>query len=309
MKTDTRSPAAVSGTETIDPALSDLDLRPTGEVLDALLVPQRSAVEAVEAAREALTKAVDAAAERLARSDGRLVLAGAGASGRLAVQDGAELWPTFGWPRERLLLRMAGGERALIESVEGVEDDAEAARREVAEAGIGHADVVVAVAASGRSPWTCAWLESARESGALGIGLAANADTPLLAVAECPVLLATGAEALAGSTRMAAGTAQKIALNLFSTALMVRLNRTHGNLMVDMAAVNAKLDGRRVRLLQGVLPALDEKAARAALDAAGGWIKLAALIALGETPESGRRRLDAHGGSLRAALADTAPRR
>ena len=301
----TRNPPAslASGTEAIDPALSDLDLRPTAEVLDALLVPQGRALEAVEAARQALSEAVDAAAARLGEGDGRLVLAGAGASGRLAVQDGAELWPTFGWPHERLLLCMAGGEAALLGSVEGVEDDAAAARREVREAGIGPADVVVAVAASGRSPWTCAWLEAAVEAGALGVGLSGNADTPLLAAADCPVLLASGAEALAGSTRMGAGTAQKVALNLFSTALMIRLNRTHGNLMVDMAAVNAKLDGRRLRLLQGVMPDLGETEARRALAAAGGWIKLAALIAAGDAPEAGRRRLDAHRGSLRAALA------
>ena len=307
MTSETLAPDDVPGTETIDPRLGDLDLRATVDVLAELLASQRRAVEAVEAARAALAGAVEAATERLADGDGRLVLVGAGASGRLAVQDGAELWPTFGWPRERLLLAMAGGERALIESVEGAEDDVGAARGEAREAGIGPADVVVAVAASGRSPWTCAWLVAAGEAGALTVGLSGNPDTPLLAAARHPVLLASGAEVLAGSTRMAAGTAQKIALNLFSTALMVRLNRTHGNLMVDMAAVNAKLDGRRLRLLQGVLPELGDAAARAALGTAGGWIKLAALVASGDTAEGGRQRLEAHRGSLRRALAELEP--
>ena len=290
-------------TERIDATLADLDRRPTAEVLEVLLGGQAQALEAVRGARGDLERAVTAAAARLADGAGRLVFAGAGASGRLGVQDGAELWPTFGWPHARLALRMAGGEAALLASVEGVEDDAGAARAEVATLDIGGEDVVVALAASGRSPWTCAWLAAARERGALGIGLSNNADTPLLEVADCPVLLDTGPERLAGSTRMAAGTAQKIALNLFSTTLMIRLNRTYGNLMVDMAAVNAKLDGRRVRLLQGVLPALGEADARAALDAAGGWVKLAALIALGDAEAVARRRLDAHGGSLRAAIA------
>jgi len=295
--------ASRATTEAIDPASSDLDLRPTGDVLSTLLASQRRALDAVDAARPALERAVTAAASRLGGGDGRLVFVGAGASGRLAAQDGAELWPTFGWPAARLALVVAGGEKALLASVEGVEDDAAAARDDVDARGIGAGDVVIALAASGRSPWTCAWLKTARARGALAIGVANNADTPLLVAADCPVLLDSGAEVLAGSTRMAAGTAQKVALNLFSTTLMVRLNRTHGNLMVDMAAANAKLDARRVRLLQGVLPMLDEAAARTALAAADGWVKLAALIARGDAADSARRRLDAHSGSLRAALA------
>ena len=290
-------------TESIDAALADLDLRTTDEVLSILLASQRRALDAVDGARAALDRAVAAAAERLGEGEGRLVYVGAGASGRLAVQDGAELWPTFGWPADRLHLCMAGGDPALTASVEGVEDDAEAARREVGTADIGAADVVLALAASGGSPWTCEWLRAARERGALAVGLANNAGTPLLEAAEHPILLDTGAEVLAGSTRMAAGTAQKIALNLFSTALMIRLNRTYGNLMVDMAAANAKLDGRRVRLLRGVLPELGEAAAAEALAAAGGWVKLAALIALGDSPEAALARLASRRGSLREAMA------
>jgi len=289
-------------TESIDASLKDLDLKPNGEILDALLDSQMQAVVAVREARDALDKAVDAAAQRLHQSEGRLVLLGAGASGRLAVQDGAELWPTYGWPHARLMLCMAGGAEALLSSVENVEDDAEAARRDVAAASINAEDVVIALAASGQSPWTCAWLEAAGERGALTIGFSNNPDTRLLRAAEHPVWLNSGAEVLAGSTRMAAGTAQKIALNLFSTTLMVRLNRTYGNLMVDMAAVNRKLDQRRIRLLQGVLPQLDDDAAALAVAAADGWVKLAALIALGDSAEQGRERLQEHDGSLRSAM-------
>lgn len=290
-------------TEAIEQSLLDLDLRSNTEILDVLLSSQMRAVEAVRRASPALDSAVVMASQRLSQGNGRLILAGAGASGRLAVQDGAEMWPTFGWPFERLLLCMAGGERALLSSVENVEDDADKAREEVAAASVNNSDVLIAVAASGRSAWTCSWLQEAAKAGALTIGVANNADTPLLVNADCPVWLDSGAEVLAGSTRMAAGTAQKIALNLLSTNLMIRLNRTYGNLMVDMAAVNRKLDQRRIRLLQGVLPALNESDAQRAIDSANGWVKLAALIALGDSAESGRSRLEQHRGSLRESMA------
>ena len=291
-------------TETIDNALLDLDLRSNEDILNLLVSSQQRAVLAVSEASQSLDTAIDKAASRLAGGNGRLILAGAGASGRLAVQDGAEMWPTFGWPHERLLLTMAGGQRALLSSVEGVEDDAEAASDEVIAASVDQNDVLIAVAASGRSRWTCSWLQGARKAGALTIGIASNADTPLLKLAECPVFLDSGAEVLAGSTRMAAGTAQKVALNLISTTLMIRMNRTYGNLMVDMAAVNRKLDERRIRLLQGVLPELSDNDAQRAIHAANGWVKLAALIALGDSVETGRQRLDQCQGSLRAAMAE-----
>ena len=289
-------------TEVIDPSLIDLDLRSNRKILATLLASQQRAVDAVERASEQLDHAVSSAALRLAKGQGRLVLAGAGASGRLAVQDGAELWPTYSWPHERLLCVMAGGNQALMSSIEGVEDDADAASAQVAHHDIGEFDVVLAVAASGTSAWTCRWLEASARRGALAIGMASNADTPLLMTAECPVWLDTGPEVLAGSTRMAAGTAQKIALNLFSTALMIRLNRTYGNLMVDMGAVNTKLDQRRRRLLQGVLPDISDQYADDCLASAGGWVKLAALIARGDSMPQAQQRLEQHDGSLRAAL-------
>lgn len=297
------SPEQQCTTEYIDRHLVDLDLRSTADILQVLQSSQQRAISAVADAASALELAVCRAAERLRDGDGRLVLAGAGASGRLAIQDGAELWPTYGWPHERLLLRMAGGETALMRSVEGAEDDDEAARQQVIDDNVSTGDVVVAVAASGRSAWTCAWLEAAARAGALTIGIANNPGSTLLRLADCAIPLDSGAEVLAGSTRMAAGTAQKVALNLFSTALMIRLNRTYGNLMVDMAAVNRKLDGRRIRLLQGVLPDTGERAASAALAASGGWVKLAAMIVSGCTPNQGRELLAEHDGSLRLALA------
>ncbi len=289
-------------TESIDASLNDLDLQSNDQILDHLLTSQAKAVTAVQAAKPTIDKAVATAASRLLAGEGRLVLAGAGASGRLAVQDGAELWPTFGWPHARLLLKMAGGSKALLSSVEDVEDDAAEAIRDVKSSGINSHDVVVAIAASGGSAWTCSWLEQARLQGAFTIGIANNRSTRLLSSAECPVWLDTGMEVLAGSTRMAAGTAQKIALNVFSTTLMIRLNRTYGNLMVDMAAVNKKLDKRRVKLLQGVLPLVNDSDAQNAIDASGGWVKLAALVASGDDVEQARARLDVFQGSLRHAL-------
>jgi len=290
-------------TEHIEPNLLDLDQRSTNQVLELLFGSQRRAVNAVEQSLADIEQAVDAAASRLRGKHGRIVLLGAGASGRLAVQDGAELWPTYGWPPERLLLQMAGGERALLQSVEGVEDDTVNAEEQARSAKINSNDVVLALAASGQSQWTVNWLQQARAAGALTIGIANNIDTPLLMASEFPIHLDSGAEVLAGSTRMAAGTAQKIALNLFSTALMIRLNRTYGNLMVDMAAVNRKLDARRVRMLQTILPDLETTAAVDALRAANGWVKLAVLLAMGVDEVVAKDMLVKADGSLRSVLA------
>ena len=289
-------------TESTDNGLPPLDEQSSVSLVTSLVDSQREALQRLLFVSDSLAAAVDAAAERLASGSGRLVLAGAGASGRLCVQDGAELWPTFGWPHERLELVMAGGAAALLESIEGVEDDAQAARRQVAELGVRRDDVVVGVAASGRSPWTVAWLEAATRAGALTIGFSGNVNTPLITAAVHGIALGSGPEVLAGSTRLAAGTAQKTTLNAFSTALMVRLNRTYGNLMVDMAARNAKLDDRRRGMVKSILPELGDIEIDAALELADGWVKLAVLLAVGDSPDQGRARLREHAGSLRMAL-------
>ena len=294
---------AVDATERAAPDALALDLQPSADVVGRIVAGQRRAVDAVGAVAPALGAAVDAAAARLRTGDGRLVLLGAGASGRIAVQDGAELWPTFGWPAERLVLSIAGGDAALLHSVESVEDDADAATAEATALGIAAPDVVVAVAASGRSPWTVAWAAAARRAGALSVGMASNGGTPLLGAVDHPLLLDSGPEVLAGSTRMGAGTAQKAALNAFGTTLMVRLNRTWGNLMVDMSARNAKLETRRLAMLRAIVPGADDGALRAALATSDGSVKLAALVAMGDTLARAAVRLAAHDGSLRAAIA------
>ena len=300
----TTSVAAADDTERAAGDAPALDAQSSAEVVARIVAGQRRAIDAVAEAGEVLAAAVDAAADRLRDGGGRLVMLGAGASGRIAVQDGAELWPTFGWPADRLVLAMAGGESALLHSVEGAEDDAGAAHGELERLGVGARDVVVAVAASGRSPWTVAWARGARARGALTVGLANNAGAPLLDAVAHPVLLASGPEVLAGSTRMGAGTAQKAALNAFGTTLMVRLNRTWGNLMVDMAARNSKLDVRRLAMLREICPDAGEALARDALARADGSVKLAALIASGDATADATRRLTRHAGSLRGALAE-----
>ncbi len=249
---------------------------PAEESLAAMLDNQQGAFVAVRNALPALARAAEAAAARLGEH-GRLVYVGAGASGRLAVQDGVELYPTFGWPTERLIYLLAGGLDAVVRSLEGSEDDAEAGRVAVADLTPGPADVVIAVAASGTTAFTRAAQTAARAAGALTVALANNPTAPLLAEAEIPVLLHTGAEFLAGSTRMTAGTAQKIALNLFSTQLMIELGRVYQGLMVDVVASNAKLVARSHRIVQAIA-GCDLEAAATAWERAGRDIKLAVLL-------------------------------
>jgi N-acetylmuramic acid 6-phosphate etherase len=280
----------------------DADTWPAAQSLAAMLDCQMAAFDAVTQALPALARAAEAAADRL-RREGRLVYAGAGASGRLAVQDGVELHPTFGWPRERLHYLIAGGEPALVRSIEGAEDDAAAAVAAVDALKVAASDVVVAVAASGRTTFTCAVQRRVRAAGALTIGVANNANTPLLDEAEIPVLLATGAEFLAGSTRMTAGTAQKIALNLFSTQTMMALGRVYEGFMVDVVPTNAKLVARAKGIVQALAGCTAAEAATF-WERAGGDLKLAVLLADGLGLEEAEARLEVAGGNLRQARRD-----
>jgi N-acetylmuramic acid 6-phosphate etherase len=190
---------------------------------------------------------------------------------------------------------------ALLISVEGAEDDAAAGERAIKAADPNAADVVIGLAASGRTPYTVAAVRAAAEAGALTIGIASNAGTPLLQAAEHPILLETGAEIVAGSTRMKAGTAQKIALNLFSTAVMLRLGRVYQGLMVDMRVSNAKLRERAATMICEI-SGVAKAAAETALDRTGGNIKLAALVALGADGEDAASLLNEAGGNLRVAI-------
>lgn len=287
-------------TESVDPRFADLDAWPTARALKAMWEGQAEAIEAVRRALPQITHAAEAAADRLS-GNGRLIYTGAGTSGRIAVQDGAELPPTFGWPEERLVFAMAGGEAALLNSVEGAEDDAADGAAQMALAAAGPADVVIGVAASGSTPFTLAAIAEARRRGALTIGLANNQGAPLLDAAQCPVLLDTGSEVLAGSTRMKAGTAQKTALNLISTAVMIRLGRVYKGLMVDMQLSNAKLRKRAEKMV-AELAGCGEAESAAALAVSGGRIKSAVLVAMGRGAAEAEAALAANGGNLRRAL-------
>jgi N-acetylmuramic acid 6-phosphate etherase len=280
----------------------ELDRYATPALVCALADDQQTALRAVQAAAPQLALAVEAALPRL-RSGGRLVYVGAGTSGRLGLLDSVELNPTFGWPAERAVALMAGGRRAVYQAVEGAEDDAEQGAIDVRLANVGADDVVLLVAASGSTPYVLGALQAARAAGALCVAIANNADAPLLRRAEIGILLDTGPELISGSTRLKAGTAQKIALNTLSSALMVRMHKVYGNLMVDLRATNAKLRRRALALTMHATGA-DELAAERALHDSGFRVKVA-IVALraGLPAAAAAARLDAHDGSVRAALA------
>ena len=301
MQTSEPPRPSLAATESISPRFRDLECWPPAQVLLAMWEGQLAAVAAVRAALPALESAAEAALPRLA-SGGRLVYAGAGTSGRIGVQDGAELPPTFDWPEHRLVLLMAGGAAAFTRSVENAEDDCAAAQRDVAVHEIGPDDVVIGIAASGSTPYTTTIITESASRGALTIGIANSPGGALLAAAARPILVETGPETIAGSTRMQAGTAQKIVLNLFSSLVMVRLGRVHRGLMVDMNARNAKLRRRALRMLQD-LTGEDENTVRAALDQAGGRVKTAVLVLRGLDRATADSLLEAHAGHLHAALA------
>lgn len=271
-----------------------------------MLEEQLAAAAAVQLQAAAIAKAAEDAAGRLRDPKGRLIYVGAGTSGRLAVLDGVELGPTFNWNEGRLAYLLAGGREALLTSVEGAEDDVAAAEAEMRGLAPTSSDVVIAVAASGRTAYTLTAVKIAAANGALTIGIASNAGTPLLEAVDHPILVDTGSEVVAGSTRMKAGTAQKIALNTFSTAVMMRLGRVYKGLMIDMRVTNRKLRGRAIQMICEIAE-VDSSIAEAALERAGDNIKLAVLIALGEPSEKGTALLEASGGNLRTAIEQRKP--
>jgi N-acetylmuramic acid 6-phosphate etherase len=289
-------------TEDIDPRYASLDSWGTPKVLAAMYEGQLAAAAAIQPALAAIACAVDDAAAVL-KHGGRIVYVGAGTSGRIGVQDGTELCPTFQWPAERLLFLMAGGMAALMQSAEGAEDSDADGARAVGEATVGRGDVVIGIAASGSTPYTFGALRAAHAAGALTIGIANNPDAPLLKTVRHPILLRTGSEAIAGSTRMKAATAQKIALNLFSTALMVKLGRVYRGLMVHMRATNAKLRRRAASIVSKIAGSSPEDAGRL-VEEANGDVKIAILLALGTGVAEAGMLLERHDGNLRAAIDD-----
>lgn len=288
-----------TGTEGYDERYAGLDSWPLERTLGELIDSNARAVEAVRAALPQLEAAAQAIAGQL-ESGGRLVYAGAGTSGRLALMDAAELPPTFGFDRAQVLL--AGGSGAGESAMEGAEDNTQAAQHAVDDAQIGERDVLIGVAASGRTPYTVAALQAAGRRGAVTVGIANNPGTAVLEAARYPVLLDTGPEVLAGSTRLAAGTAQKVALNSLSTAVLVRLGGAYGNAMVGMALSNSKLRERAAGMIARAT-GCDLERARVALEGANGSIKVAIVSELlGVPAREALELLERSGGRVRDAL-------
>jgi N-acetylmuramic acid 6-phosphate etherase len=285
-------------TEDANARSAGLDLLATRPLVELLVGEQRDAVEAVRKQAGVLARAVDEIAARLA-GGGALHYVGAGSSGRIAALDAAEMPPTFGTSPDLVRAHVAGGAAALQRSIEGAEDDA-AAGAAAMQTGAG--DAVVGISASGGAAFVVAAIERARSSGAYTLALTSVPDSALARAAADTIVLDTGPEALAGSTRLKAGTAQKVALNAISTAVMVRLGRVHDNLMVDLVAGNAKLRARGLRLVRAIAGVGDERA-RELLAAASGSVKVAIVMASRDVDaREARALLERHGGLLRPLL-------
>jgi N-acetylmuramic acid 6-phosphate etherase len=288
-------------TEAFRPELADIDRLPTAEIARIMNGEDRTVPDAVAAQLTAIAAAIDATADRMARG-GRLVYAGAGTAGRLGVLDASECPPTFNTGPDEVVGLIAGGPSAMVEAVEGAEDSKELAAADLDGLGLTALDTVVGISASGRTPYAIGAVEHARAAGALTIGLSCNADSALAAAAEHGIEVVVGPELLTGSTRLKAGTAQKLVLNMISTITMIRLGKTYGNLMVDVRASNEKLRARSRRIVSLATGAPDE-AVETALAAAAGEVKTAILMLLADidAPTATDLLKRAHG-HLREAL-------
>jgi N-acetylmuramic acid 6-phosphate etherase len=289
-------------TETRSARYAEIEDWSTAEMVEGILEGQFAAIAAVHAARDSIARTIDAMAEKLAVG-GRIIYMGAGTSGRIGAQDGAELPPTFNWPYERAITLMAGGPEALLRAVENAEDGRTTASEALDTARLSARDVVIGLAASGSTPFVVAGLTYARAKGALTIGIINNPGGDVGRAAEIEILLNTGAEFLAGSTRMKAGTAQKAALNAISTAVMIRLGYVYRGMMVEMRLSNAKLR-ERAALMVAELTGAEIEVARKTLVEAGGIIKLATvMLSRSMSRAEAEAALAAVGGNLRKALA------
>ncbi len=294
-------------TEQRNPRTGRIDVASSLEIVDLINAEDALVAPALRAVREHIARAIDLAVAAFARG-GRLLYAGAGTSGRLGVLDASECPPTFGTPPGMVVGIIAGGYPALVKSVEGAEDDVNAAAAAIDQAGVTAADFVLGIAASGTTPFVRAALGRAQTLGAT-TGLVSCTDPPQLLADTCDVVILprVGPEVVTGSTRMKAGTATKLVLNSITTGAMIRLGKVYGNLMIDLTATSAKLRDRGERIVMECC-AVDRGAARAAIEAAGGSVKLAIVMArLGVGREEAGRALAAAGGLVRRAIGDPPP--
>ena len=288
-------------TEMTHASAKGFDTRPPEEALAILATAQVEAARAVHEAVPDIAKAAQLAAECVA-AGGNLVYVAAGSSGLMALADALELPGTYGLARDRIKVLLAGGIAGLTNMEGGPEDDGNAARREIADAGVGAGDCVIALTASGYTPYPMAAVEAARAAGARTIGISNNRGAPLFEKVDVGICLPTPPEVIAGSTRMGAGTAQKIALNMLSTVMAVHLGHVHDGFMVNVIADNAKLRDRARRIVMAVSE-VPEAAATAALEQADGAVKVAILLAAGAAGVDGAQALLAQStGHLRPAL-------
>ena len=292
------------GTETANDRTSDLDEMSVADLLTVMNQEDRTVPAAVAAALPAIERAVHSIVAARRRG-GRLIYLGAGTSGRLGVLDAVECPPTFGSDPGEVLGLIAGGEQAFLKAVEGAEDDPDLAVADLRAAGLTDADVVVGIAASGRTPYVIGGLEYARRVGAATVAVACNTGAKISSCADVAIEVDTGPEVLTGSTRLKAGTAQKLVCNMLSTASMIRTGKVFHNLMVDVRPTNAKLVDRARRIVSAATGA-DPESAATAIDRAGGHAKTAVVMLLTDTdyPAATDRLHRAHG-DVRTAIALT----
>jgi N-acetylmuramic acid 6-phosphate etherase len=289
-------------TEQLNPASADLDLKPSLEIARIINTEDATVAAVVERTLPQIARAIDWIAEALANR-GRLIYVGTGSSGRIAALDASECPPTFNVSPSTVQFVMAGGVRALSKAVEANEDSRELGMREMRKKKPTKKDVVVGIAASGRTPFTVAAVEYARKVGAKTIAVTCNPDSPLENAAELAIVVETGPEVVAGSTRMKAGTAEKLVLNMLSTGAMVRLGYVYGNLMVNLHQKNSKLTERAITIVARALDTSREQA-REALQRAGRDVPVAIVTAkAGVSREKADKSLQAARGHVRKAIA------
>ncbi len=288
-------------TERSNPASAALDRLATREIVELINAEDTQVAAAVRWALPAITRAVDLIAERIG-SGGRLIYVGAGTSGRIGLLDAAEWGPTFGTPTGTVRAIIAGGPGAAVEVAADVEDAAELGAVDLAAREVTAGDVVVGITASGRTPYVLGALQAAREAGAATVSIACNPNPPIGDVSDVAIVAVTGPEIISGSTRLKAGTAQKLILNMISTAVNVKLGKVYGNLMVDVQPLNKKLLERAGRIVAEAAAVSVDDAARL-LEAAGGNVKAAIVMAASgaDLPEA-QRRLERARGFVRAAI-------
>ena len=288
-------------TEEANPRTKDIDRRSTIDIIRLISQEDQAVAEAVSRVLDRVAEAVDLIVERL-RSGGRLIYVGTGTSGRLGVLDASEIPPTFGVSADLVLGIIAGGYDALRRAVEAAEDDPEQAARDLQSHNVSSRDVVVGISASGKTPYTFGAIDFAKKIGAATVALTCNPDSRIAAVAGISVAPVVGPEVIAGSSRMKAGTAQKMILNMLSTATMIRLGWVYSNLMSNLRATNEKLRGRACAILSEESGLSNQEAARL-FQAAGEDLRVALLMARSNLSRNDAQRLlESHGGSVRGAL-------